>query len=86
MKKLLVLGGAFLFLVLTSGCEVTPAGGAYGVYGEYPSTYYGNYYYAPAYPYYGYHHWEPYDRDHYWDRGHYYRHDRDDWRWHHDRD
>ena len=91
MKALLVLSGAVLFLALMSGCEVSPGyGGAYGgVYGEYPTTYYGQYYSYPAYPYYGhsYYYRAPFDRDHYWDRDHrwgerryrYRGHDRDDW-------
>src|SRR5579859_4956778 len=72
MKALLVLSGAVLFLALMSGCEVsTGYGGAYGgVYVEYPTTYYGQYYSYPAYPYYGhsYYYRAPFDRDHYWDR------------------
>ena len=86
MKMLYALTGAVLLLALMSGCAVAPGyGGSYAsVYGEYPSTYYGGYYY-PAQPY-GYYHW---DHDHYWDHGHWERHpyhyhyanhDRDDWR------
>jgi len=104
MKKFGLALAAAVLLVLVNGC-VAPVGygGSYGaVYGEYPSTYSGTYYSSPGYYYpnysYGYyHHWAPYDRDHYWDRNHYwdrhaygqhwYRHvyehrDRDD-RYHH---
>jgi hypothetical protein len=74
MKRLYVLIAALGFLVLVNGCEVRPSyGAAYGVYGEYPTTYYGDYYY-PAYPHqYGYWH-RDWDHDHYWDRGHSERH------------
>ena len=91
MKKLTLLGGALLSMLLLSGCEVTPYGGSYvGVQGEYPSTYYGQTYSYPVYPDYGYGYraWGPYDRDHYWDRDRHWEHerrehhehDRDDWR------
>ncbi len=79
MKKLVGFGLGLL-LLLTAGCEVESGyGGGYGVYGEYPYTYYGGDVYPgyayPAYPYH-YRHWHhrPYDRDHYWDRDDYWRH------------
>jgi hypothetical protein len=62
-------------LLLTSGCYVHPAypgaGVSVGVYGEYPTYYYGNSgYYYHSRPY-GYHRWHhPYDRDHYYYRSH----------------
>jgi hypothetical protein len=66
MKLKLWLIGAAL-LVGATGCEVESGyGGAYGVYGEYPYTYYGGGAYYPEYeapPVY----LAPYDRDHYWD-------------------
>jgi hypothetical protein len=76
MKKLCVLGGTLFLLAFVSGCEVTPSGGAsVGVYGEYPSTYSGEYYSYPAYPvypsypYYGHGYSRGYyDREH-WDHG-----------------
>ncbi len=78
MKRSVLLGGFFL-LLLTGGCAVEEGyGGAYGVYGEYPSTYYGppvyyqNVYPAPVYRYHYWHH--PYDRDHYWDRHEHWEH------------
>ena len=72
-------------LLFTAGCEVeAPYGGSYGVYGEYGyPTYYGGY----SNPYY--HHYHPYDRDHYWDRGGHFEQHRwhGDHGWgHHDRD
>ncbi len=77
--RLIVAFTFALLLLLTAGCEVeTGYGAGYGVYGEYPYTYYGGEAY-PGYVYpYPYHHWHhhrPYDRDHYYDR--------DDWGWHH---
>ena len=90
MKKLSLLGGALLVVMLLSGCEATPYGGSYvGVQGEYPTTYYGESYSYPVYPAYGYRYraWGPYDRDHYYNRGRHWEHerhehhrDRDDWR------
>ena len=96
MKTIAAIFGGIILLAIATGCE-GPAvyGGGYGVYGEYPAATYEQYYSAPApvysysypYPYhYGYrHHWAPYDRDHYLDRGYhwnrhgYYHRDRDDW-------
>lgn len=78
MKFKLLLIGTGLLLLATAGCEVERGyGGGYGVYGEYPSTYYGGgVYYPESGPYY----YGPYDRDHYWDRDrHWERH-----RWHGD--
>jgi hypothetical protein len=56
-------------ILLTSGCYVQPAypgaGVSVGVYGEYPTYYYGHGYYR-SYPY-RYHRWyHPYDRYHAW--------------------
>ena len=70
-----IIGLLALVTLLTAGCVVEPAypraGVSVGVYGEYPSTYYGHgYYYRP----YGYHRWyHPYDRDHYYYRPYRYR-------------
>jgi hypothetical protein len=77
MKKLCVLAGAIVLSVFLSGCEVSSGygGSSAAVYGEYPSTYYGQTYYYPTYPtYYGQvrPHWRSYDRDHYWDRNHHW--------------
>ena len=79
MKIVFGLMAAALLWGVT-GCEVGAGyGGVYGgVSGEYPSTYYG----AGAYPDYaapypGYIYTVPYDRDHYWDHGH--------WEHHHER-
>ena len=79
MRTTLALA-ALCLLFVAAGCEVESGyGGAYGVVGESPNTYY-----APApvhvYPYYGV---PPYDRDHYWDRRHYWDRHR---YWHHDHD
>jgi len=85
MKKLCVLGGTLLLLALLSGCEATPpyGGASVGVYGEYPSTYSGEYYsypvtpIYPSYPYYGHGYYRrPYDRDHFWDRDRHWQHER----------
>jgi len=64
MKTLLGLV-AGIVLLTAGGCVTGPpesAGVSVGVYGEYPSAYYGYGYY----PYHGWHH--PYDRDHYFYR------------------
>ncbi len=78
----IVVGLIFaLLLLFTAGCEVeSPYGAGYGVYGEYPYTYYGGEAYPGyVYPGYGYpyrYHWHhhAYDRDHYFDRDDYYHH------------
>ena len=80
MKKLASLAGSMVLLILVSGCEAPGvyAGGSAGVYGEYPTTYYGGYYGYPAYSYrpYRYRYYHPYDRDRYWDRDrHWGRHE-----------
>jgi hypothetical protein len=91
MKMFAMLVGAIGLMVLVNGCEAPGVygGTSVGVYGEYPSTYSGSYYYTPSAPvyaepyYYGHYHRHhgPYDRDHYWDRdrhwgrhGYYYGH------------
>ena len=71
MKAIIGLLGLFT-LLLAGGCVVEPAypraGVSVGVYGEYPSYYYGHGYY------YGHRRWyHPYDRDHYFYRGSPYR-------------
>lgn len=71
MKWLFISLAGLTLLVFANGCEVTPTyGGGYAVYGEYP--YYEGDYYYPAYRY-GFWH-RDWDRDHYWDRGHWERH------------
>jgi hypothetical protein len=72
MRVLIGLLAVTLLLGLT-GCAVE--GGYGGVYGEYPSSYYGGSYYTPGYVYGR----PPYDRDHYWDRHRYWERGR----WHH---
>ena len=73
-----LFAGALLLAAITTGCVVSaPYGGAYaGVYGEYPSTYYGGYYnggaYYPVYPRYEYWHGHYYHHHDDWDRGHFY--------------
>jgi hypothetical protein len=71
MKAIIGLLGLVTILV-AGGCVVEPAypsaGVSVGVYGEYPSTYYGHG------DYYGHRRWyHPYDRDHYYYRPYTYR-------------
>jgi len=69
-----LFAGALLLAAITTGCVVSaPYGGAYaGVYGEYPSTYYGSGAYYPVYPRYEYWHGHYYHHHDDWDHGHYY--------------